>query len=492
MKKVVLLLLGLALFQASLAKEMTPAHHGYEQGKQAGLREGRDRVGRDAYRDGESDGYAAGLVQGQQLLLEAAVAQGLKQGANEGSVLGQQEGRENGLRRGEQAGRADGEAKAREAASLAATKAVAEQAKTDGQARALAADPKADGQRAGEEAGLQRAKAQAQEIDFAKARQDYRAKQFSSPPKSRQEVRQAPLALNSDPWRLRQEAAGLLGRASCPPPDWRYLRYGSDNEEYQRAYRSGYAEGVRQGFDEEYDREYRHGHDRAFSLGLSSASVVNLQSAVDQAYQDGFSQAHREAFEKADRAAHQEAFQAAFEAAYGATYAVSYPKFEAEQYKSQEQAAFEALYRPIHQEWFARQQEAAFEKEYPEQAKLAYDAGWKFEAADFNLRPVRLLQAWVSPTEVDGLGLLSVRIRNFSDQTVAGNRLRVSFGSSSSRFYHSVPPHTEMIVTGLLRMRGEVPSGAELFAAIESEGKTYPLDQVIIEAPPSDSHDPQS
>lgn len=487
MRKVVPLLLGLTLFQASLAKEMTPSHHGREQGKQAGIREGRERVGNGAYRDGETDGYAAGILQGQQLLLETALAQGLKQGAKDGAALGQQEGRENGLRRGDQAGRVDGEGKAREAASLAATEAVAERARADGQARAQAADPKADGLRSGEQAGLQRAKAQAQEIDFAKAHQDYRAKQFNSPPKSRQEVRQAPLALDIGPWRLSQGEASLFGRPSCPPPDWRYLRYGSDNEEYQHAYRRGYAEGVRQGFEQEYDREYRHGHDRAFSLGLSSASVVNLQSAVDEAYQDGFAQAHREAFEKADRAAHLEAFQTAFEAAYGATYAVSYPKFEAEQYKSQEQAAFEAIYRPIYQEWFARQQEATFDQEYPKQAKLAYDAGWKSEAADFTLRPVRLLQAWVSPTEVEGLGLLSVRVRNFSDQTVASNRLRVSFGSDSSRFYHSVPAHTEMIVTGLLRIRGEVPKEAELFGAIESGGKTYPLDQVTIETPPTDS-----
>ncbi len=485
MKKPISLLLGLSLLGAAWAKEMTPAHHGYEQGKQAGIREGRDRVGDRAYRDGDIDGYSAGLAQGQQQLLDSAFAQGLSQGANDGTAHGRQEGRDSGLEQGRQDGQAQGELKAREAADKAAATAVAARAQADGTARAHASNPKADGVRLGHQAGIQRAQKEAQEKDFTRARQDYRAKQYSSAPKIRSDVRQAPLTLESGGWLLARNAEAVFGRPSCPGPDWRYLRYGSDNEEYQSAYRRGYSEGVRQGFDDGYDREYRYGYDRAFSLGLSNAVVGNLQATVDQAYEEGFAKAHKEAFEQANKAAHQEAYTPAFEAAYTQTYSSAYPQFEAQHYKTQEDTAFQAIYDPPYQEAFSVQETATFTERYPKEAKRAYDTGWKAEAQDFARRPVRLLEAWVSPTEVEGLGLLCVRLRNFSDQTVVGKRLRVSFGSSTSRFYHPIPAHSEMTVTGLLRMRGDIPGGSEIFGAIESDGKTYPLDQVVLGPPPT-------
>ena len=104
MKNLLSVLLGLSLLGTAWAKEMTPAHHGYEQGKQAGIREGRDRVGDRAYRDGDIEGYAAGLAQGQQELLDSAYTQGLSQGANDGATRGRQEGRDSGLEQGRQDG----------------------------------------------------------------------------------------------------------------------------------------------------------------------------------------------------------------------------------------------------------------------------------------------------------------------------------------------------------------------------------------------------
>lgn len=487
MKKLGPFVVALGLFSSVWAKDMTPAHHGFEQGKQAGIREGRDRVGDRAHRDGEFEGYSAGVAQGQQQLLDTAFSQGLAQGRTEGAIQGRQEGREQGLEQGRKDGQEQGEAKARTAADQAAATAVKARAQADGQARANSSNPKADGIRLGEQAGAQRAKKEAEDKDFARARKDFRAKQFAIPAKGRSDVRQAPLTFETGSWLADIDLTATFGRPSCPGPDWRYLRFGSDNEEYQRSYRQGYSEGVRQGFNEGYDREYRYGYDRAFSLGISQAHVGNLQATGEQAYQEGFAQAHQEAFAQANKSAHQESFTPSFEAAYASTYSTVYPQFEAQHYKTEEETVFRASYDPPYRQAFDTQEVVTFNERYPKEAKLAYDAGWKSEAQDFARRPVRILDAWVTPTEVEGLGLLCVRIRNFSDQTVAGKRLRVSFGSSTSRFYHPVPANSEMTVTGLLRMKGDVPVGSEIFGAIESDGKTYPLDQVQLGTPPTAS-----
>jgi hypothetical protein len=262
------------------------------------------------------------------------------------------------------------------------------------------------------------------------------------------------------------------------------LRYGSDNEEYQRGFREGYSEGVEDGYQEGYDRRYRYSYDRAYSLGAAQAQVPNLQDTVDQAYQQGFSKAHDEAFAQAQAAAHQQAYAPAFEAAYSKTYAELYPQFEARHYQLIEQAAYEALYQPPYQSAFTVEEAATFQQSYPKEAKLAYDQGWKAEARDFVDRPVRLLQAWLTPSDVEGMQMLSVKLRNFSPGPVAGSRIRVSFGDQTSRLYHTLPPHCEMTVTGLIRLRGATPERAELFAVLESNGHRIPLGTVTVESAP--------
>lgn len=317
----------------------------------------------------------------------------------------------------------------------------------------------------------------------ARAREDYRQRQYATPPQSRSQQRQAPLSV-LPLWLSTHDARQTaLGRHSCPSPDWRYLRYGSDNEEYQRGYREGYSEGMREGFQEGYDRQYRWAYDRAFGLGLAQATVVNLQATSDQAYQQGFAEAHQASFENARAAAYQAAFTPAFEAAFASTYAELYPQFEAQHYRAYEEQAFESFYRPVHQQAFQAAERAAFDQAYPSEAKRAYDQGWKAEARDFTERPVRLLEAWRTPTDVDGVELLSVKFRNFSDQPVAGQRVRVAFGALSSRLYHTLPPHSEVTVTGLLRLHGEQPAQAELFGVLDNGTQRLPLGTVLVGAP---------
>jgi flagellar biosynthesis/type III secretory pathway protein FliH len=472
-----LLLLALPLF----ARELTPYRHGYEQGRQAGCREGRERLGDAGCYQGDQEGFAAGILFGQQRLIDGAWAQGLAAGQAEGSERGRREGFDSGQESGRQEGLAQGESQARLAADGAARDSVGPRALADGQARAALADPVADGLRDGRQAGLQKARREAGEKDYERARSDYRGKRFSAPPRTRTSVRQAPLAASPYAWpgsaANRQTAFG--GHAH-PAPDWRYLRYGSDNEEYQRGYREGYCQGVRDGYESGYDRQYRLAFDRAYALGAAQATVANLQETFDQAYQTGFAEIHAESFAKAREAAHREAFTSAYESAYASTYAALYPQYEMAHYRSIEESAFQSLYGPPYQEAFARSEATSFSEAYPAEARRAYDLGWRDEATDFVARPVRVLGAWKTPSDVPGLQLLTVRLRNFSAQTVAGSRIRVSLGAQASRLYHPLPADSEVTVTGLLRLREEVPEQAELFAVIESDGQRLPLGTISV------------
>lgn len=483
-KRALVALLIVGLTAAPLeAKELSPYHHGYEQGKQAGRCEGRERVGDAGCYEGENEGYTAGILFGQQQLIDAAYSQGLALGQSDGTARGREEGQQQGLEDGQREGGEQGQSKAQTAADQAALTAVTPRAEADGMSRAATAHPQTDGEREGRAAGLERARRVANEKDFSRARQDYREKRFASLPKSRSNVRQAPMARLS-PGAWPSPGPALFGGRGCPGPDYRYLRYGSDNEEYQRGYRQGYCEGVRDGFDDAYDRQYRYAYDRAYALGMAQAQVANLQETADQAYQKGFEQAHQVAFSQAHQRAHQQAFTPAFESAYSTTYASLYPQFEAQHYQTIEEATFQSVYGPPYKAAFDSSEVASFDENYPSQAKLAYDEGWKAEALDFRERPVRVLEAWRTATDVEGIQLLTVRLRNFSDQAVPGNRVRVSLGDQTSRLFHPLPPQSEVTVTGLLRLRGEIPDGVELFAVMDNGGQRLPLGTVMVSAHP--------
>lgn len=481
LQAVLILCLITAVTLPSTAKELTPYRHGYEQGRDAGGREGRERAVCDAEPNGEADGYAIGLTDGRQLLIDETWAQGLAQGQSDGFSEGQGVGREEGLKQGQRDGQKDGEREGFASADKAAQAAVGPRAHNDGAQRAAQANPDAEGRQNGERAGLERAKREANVQDYARARKDYHDKQFAEPIKKAVDVRQAPLTLTPSPWRLSTLSSNSeFGRHSCPNPDWRYLRYGSDNEEFQRGFREGYAEGFRAKYNSQYDWKYQLAFDAAYRIGISRANVGNLQATANEAYQEGFGQGRKQGYEEAQTRAHKQAYTKTFESVFAKSYAENFPKLEAQHYKLLEETAFQAIYGPPYQAAFAAAERQSFDRNYPLEAKVAYAQGWKAEAKDFQQRPVRLIAAWVTPTDVPGVKLVSLKMRNFSQSPVAGERVRVSLGAQTSRLYHALPPQTEMIVTGLLRLHQELPEKSELFAVLDSEGQKLPLGTVQV------------
>lgn len=479
-----LLILQLALCcnTGALAKELTPQRHGYEQGKEAGRREGRERAGDSGGHDGDYNGYADGVKYGQQLLIDRAYQDGYSRGQIEGAEVGRQQGQVSGDERGRAKGEEEGKIQAKSDADKAALKVVAEPAAAAGHQRASLAKPTDDGRRDGQDAGGKRARAEALAKDYPKARKDYSNRQFATPPKVQESVRQAPMAQDiTIPWSL----VGLgremsFGRPSSPSPDYRYLRYGSDSEDYRRGYRDGYAKGVGEGFRDEYDHQYRYSYDRAYERGTSQARVSNLQDTVNKAYEKGFAESHKLAFQQGEQEAYTRTYSLAHSAAYSAAYQEVFPIYQAEHFKAVEQASFKAIYDPPYQTAFQVAEQNAFEQRYPLEAKATYDRGWKDEAQDFVERPVRLLKAWLSPTDVEGVKLVTIIVRNFSSEPIDGNKLRVSLGLEASRFYRSLPPQSQVTVTGILRVRGEDPGKTELTLVYDNGQKTLLLGKVTL------------
>lgn len=460
------------------AKPLTPYNQGYDQGRQAGRREGRERGGVDGRYDGEADGYQQGLIQGQQNLQSEAWQSGLSQGQTEGATAGRTKGQKAGLKLGTEEGQVEGQRRGRKSADQAALKAVSERARTEGRERAALADPKKDGVIQGKQAGIVRAQARADEIDFPRGREAYRQEQFQRPIQQESEVRQAQLSGALPLWYRR--SAVHFGRRARPGCDYRYCRYPSDNEEFQRAYRKGYYAGYCSAYDSQYNWRYRTAFDSNFRWGLNQARGVNLEEHGKQAYQEGYQASFEKSFQTAQESARKQAYTSAFEAAFQAAYETHYPEFERTHYVQLEEQAFQELYGPVFQSVFDKHEQTSFQKHYPEEARVAYQTGRRVEKADFEKRPVRMLSAWLTPTDIVGLQLVSLKLRNFSDGTVAGHRIKVEFGDENSRLYHPLPANSVTIVTGIFRVRGESQIPSEVSAALTQDGLTVSLGRIAI------------
>lgn len=470
-----LLLFCLTLAVAE-AKPLTPYNQGYDQGRQAGRREGRERGGIDGRCDGEADGYQQGLIQGQQQLQNEAWAQGQTRGQQEGQSAGAARGEEAGLKLGEEEGTLEGQRRARLAADQAALEAVKLRALTDGRDRAASVDPVAEGRQKGRAAGQERARQQAAETDFQRGREEYRQERFQSPVAQEQKVRQAQLSSALPLWYRAGEQP--LGRRARPPCQYRFCHYPSDNEEFQRAYRKGYYAGYCSAYDSQYDWEYRSAFNLNLRWGANQARGGDLSQHTEQAYREAYESSFQQSFQEAQESARKEAFTVAFEISFQQEYAKLYPGLEKEHYARLEEEAFQAEYGPQYQPVFDKVEAETFAKSYPEEAIKAYAEGRKAEKREFESRPVRLLGAWLTPTDVEGLQLLSLKVRNFSAQTVAGHRVKVNLGEKNSRLYHALPANSVVTITGLFRIHQGESVPEQLSAALTTEAGLIPLGQL--------------
>lgn len=489
MQRWALVLLLCLLLDVAWSKPLTPKNQGYDQGKQAGRREGRERGREHGEIDGEEDGYQAGFVQAQEAYLIQAQTEASQQGQADGRATGLTSGESDGTRLGQLEGEREGVVSGDRSAKDTALKEVSGPARAAGLARAEKADPVADGLEQGQKDGFRRARQTAREQDFVRARQDYYKKQFSAPVEQQLRRRQGKVStrrktLGQGPFNMTMP----LGRRTRPGCDFRYCSYPSDNEEFQKAYRKGYRYGYRRAYDDKYDWYYDIEFRRALRWGAAQATPGNLEEERRLAYAQAFDEAQAQSYQQALAQAKERAYAEAFKKSFAETYAAAYPQYLEQLYTKVEQEAFDSLYRREYEDHFQRASAESYQSHLPTARKRAYADGWKTEAADFKTRPVRLLDAWVTATEVPHISLLTVRLRNFSDQVVAGHRVTLRQGSESSRLFHDMPAHSEVVVTGALRINKDHWTERDLSASFRRGGQDYPLGKVNIwPEPPTDS-----
>lgn len=477
MKK--LLLLCLAVTTLSWAKPLTPYNQGYDQGRQAGRREGEQRGRDDGCIDGRQDGYQAGYQQALQAFVSQAQDEAFQQGAQEAKEKGNQQGTADGLRLGRDEGLRAGAVAGEKSADDTARQEVTPKAYTAGIQRAQAAHPKSDGARDGGADGLKRARTLAHKEDYPRGQAEVKARFFAEPVSQQLQQRQSQLSLAWRPlaW-VRSDAT--FGKRPRPNCDYRFCSYPSDNEEFQKAYRKGYDAGFVSGYDSKYSWYYDIEFRQSASIGASQARPGNLDSARDEGYHSGYDQTFESVYKQALATAKEEAYAQAFQQAFSQSYSLSYPKYLKSHSESVEKEAFESLYRAPYKEAFGAASEASFAKNLTAQRQAAFQQGIADEKADFAKRPVRLLEAWVTPTDVPGIRLLSVRLRNFSSQPVQGHRVHLFWNKQSSRLYHALPPKSVVVVTGAFRLDSPELQDRDLAATINCNGKDLPLGKVSV------------
>lgn len=477
--------LVLALLVATTsAAPLTPYNQGYDQGRQAGRREGQERGRHDGGVDGEQDGYHTGYQQAVDAFYSRAQQEGYQQGSFEGGRVGSDQGTADGQRLGREEGLREGAVAGQRSADETALKEVEPAARAAGVKRAEAASPRSDGERDGKQDGLKRARDVAQKEDYVKGRESYRNKRFAEPVKQTLEQRQSRLSLNLQPL-LRQQPTALFGRRPRPGCDFRYLNYPSDNEEFQKGYRRGYEEGFNSGYDNRYSWYYDMEFKRALSWGATQALPGNLDSAREEGYQSGYRETYQTTYQTALAQAKEQAYSTHFQQAFSESYSKNYPEYRKNHAERIEKQAFENLYRPAYLSAFEPAGTASFNKNIEAERKKAYQRGVEDERADFEKRPVRVLEAWVTPTDVPNVSLLTVKLRNFDDQAVAGHRVHLFWNSETSRLYHAIPAQSEVVVTGVFKTGSSELVDRDLEVTLRTEEKDIFLGKVTVwPAPP--------
>lgn len=468
------------LLTATSAAPLTPYNQGYDQGRQAGRREGQERGRHEGGIDGEHEGYQIGYQQAVDALLSQARLEGYQQGSTVGGRVGTDEGVADGLRQGREEGLREGATAGQHSADASALKEVEPSARAAGVKRAEASSPRADGDRNGKQEGLKIARETARKEDYERGRDEYRGERFAEPVKQSLNQRQSQLSLQLTPLLLSHDSSLLFGRRPRPSCDFRYLQYPSDNEEFQKGFRRGYESGFNDGYDSQYNWQYDIEFKRALSWGASQAHPGNLNSVRNEGYQEGYQEAYQSAYQTAQIQAKSQAYATHFQQAFAESYSKHYPEYKQLHFEKIESQTFENLYRPAYQSAFDAAEAASFKGNIEAERKKAYQRGIADEKADFEKRPLRVLEAWVTPTDVTGISLLTVKLRNFSDQAIAGHRVHLFWNAQTSRLYHAVPARSEVVVTGVFKTMGSELVDRDLEATLRQDEKDLFLGKVSV------------
>lgn len=471
MKKIVSAALVFVQFTPSFAQQRpsTPPLVDLEQPAQVGRRDGNAQGRREANDRGPFEGGRLGRVEGtrrgrercEREDAERARAQGFDQGLMVGRSEGEARGRQLGEAQGRIDGANDGANDGRQRADRDATTASLEPATRLGEAQANDSDATQRGTTDGTALGQQQAEQRARDVDFPAGREEYRRERFAETPQSQDQFRQhddpsnAQTAMRSG--YLRQSVAknSMSDRKTfleapareCQSafPDFRYASatnpYTDPNQNrvYAQAFREGYSQGFR--FD------YSITCNRSFDFAFREGERFGCEQAHQQDYSVAFYRGQQEGRLQGADVGYQNTFEptrlafrnAIFPGASNQAYQENYQAYYASHFESARQAAYAARVGQLYEAAKEAARQHRFDEVYPGAAAREHSSGRTAELADFQARPVRLLDATViesnpnSVYEPGELLRLRLHLRNFAGAQIAAGDVRIQIRAADNR-----------------------------------------------------------
>ena len=415
-----------------------------------GRQEGNVRGGPDGQRVGMERGIRSGFEKCESQQQTAHYDAGYRTGYEEGRVRAQNEGQDQGERRGieqaEQAGTAAGRARSEREADATMTPA----GRAEGIRQANSSDATARGTADGNALGDQEARAEAQRVEYPRAREAYRAARYAEPVQSQDEFSQRPSGaapgtrvsiLNSkEPiFVLAQVGPGRRHHEAREPntnPDFRFFKpmrtypTQQENDAYNTAYRAGYIAG----FDDEYDRDFEAAYPRALEQG-ERRGCMDANSRDYRAWGiRGLEAGRVRGFDENIELVRETARRRAYER--------YYPQYEQHAYATTieenkkiffERARAAAYAQRVDQLYSAAKEtarSATYAAKYPVYAAQEQARGQRDEEAAFAAVPVRMVDAQATETIDNGVFepgeplRLRINLRNFGAE-VAGSNVKV-------------------------------------------------------------------
>lgn len=452
---------------------------GRADGTPDGEREGRERGGADGVDSGKRKGYQQGydqcLNQRKQQAYDQGYFEGQNRGEQEGSRDGQFRGYADGLQLGEADGRRDGDRRAEGQASRDAES----PGRAKGRQEADATDSFQKGMAAGAIAGEQRARDTALKQDYPRGRSDHQALRFAEPIRSensedlaRQPAPQGAPAGNRSAAPQQRFGLQMMMVDASASPDFRYARERRQYPDpakaaaYSEGYRAGYIAGFKSAYSSEFSRSEQLALAQGREKGCQAANLVNVRWNYELGVRQGYELHYRRAFDYSYSLAYRMSYDQAFPRASADSYRQNYSGHYNRAFENFRADAYRTRVDELYRDGYAREESATFGRNYPAHAARENARGVADEVQEFIARPVRSVEFGTREEFADKVFEpgervdFSFRLRNFSDQDLAGSDLRfeVEVSDASITPLRAKDSATQSIpARGAIRVQGILP-----------------------------------
>jgi hypothetical protein len=423
------------------------------EGEEDGLADGRREAEERAYEEGRAYGRRLGYRNGYDFAERERRAEeyqtGFSRGTSIGTDQGERDGEQKGNEDGDRQGLTDGDAQGQADATAEATRTAVPPARAKGIREAEAETAKVTEQARND--AIRRAdsdaQAEAERVDYKRGRDEYRAGRYAEPTKFLGTFSQRRTSARFDRKAVRPQALRVAyvvpQRPDIPDPDInarpdnryrkprRTYEFPVQNEAYGKAYNGSYPDGWRRYFRDLFIRGYRLAYLEGWDTGRYEARNNSYTADRDRGYEEGRQQAYQKAFSEASARARDRAYARAFENARATTYGRVFPGEYERIFEETRRAAYAGRVKEIYDAAYAATYTERYSQTYAVASREQYARGRRDEADVFNRQPVRVTDIRAVGALEDGViepnetVRLTVRVRNFSKQTIRGSEIRL-------------------------------------------------------------------